>query len=66
MSIEALVQTPSGLVSLIGLAWLPEGVEVTPDAEHDEFAWWPADVSRWPEQADAPLRRLGELLSDSG
>jgi ADP-ribose pyrophosphatase YjhB (NUDIX family) len=66
LSIEALVKTPSGLVSLIGLAWLPEGVEVTPDAEHDEFAWWPPDVSRWPEQADAPLRRLGELLSDSG
>jgi 8-oxo-dGTP diphosphatase len=66
LSVEALVKGPSGLVSLVGLAWLAEGVTVTPDAEHDEFAWWPADVSRWPEQADAPLRRLGELLSDSG
>jgi 8-oxo-dGTP diphosphatase len=66
LSVEALVKTPGGLVSLIGLAWLPGEAEVTPDAEHDEYAWWPADVSRWPEQADAPLRRLGELLADSG
>jgi 8-oxo-dGTP diphosphatase len=66
MSVEALIKTPGGLVSLVGLAWLPDDAEVTPDAEHDEYAWWPADVSRWPEQADAPLRRLGELLADSG
>jgi ADP-ribose pyrophosphatase YjhB (NUDIX family) len=63
LSIEALVQAPSGLVSLVGLAWLPNGAEVTPDAEHDEFAWWPADVSSWPEQADAPLRRLATLVA---
>jgi ADP-ribose pyrophosphatase YjhB (NUDIX family) len=63
LSVEALVQGPSGLVSLVGLAWLPDGAEVTPDAEHDEFAWWPADVSSWPEQADAPLRRLAELVT---
>ena len=66
LSIEALVHTPGGLVSLIGLAWLPDDVVVTPDAEHDEFAWWPAAIGDWPEQADAPLRRLGELLSNSG
>jgi ADP-ribose pyrophosphatase YjhB (NUDIX family) len=66
LSIEALIQTPGGLVSLVGLAWLPGGAEVTPDAEHDEFAWWPAEIRDWPEQADAPLRRLGELLTDSG
>jgi 8-oxo-dGTP diphosphatase len=66
LSIEALLQTPGGLVSLVGLAWLPDDAEVTPDAEHDEFAWWPAEIDEWPEQADAPLRRLGELLSDPG
>jgi 8-oxo-dGTP diphosphatase len=64
LSVEALVMLPSGLVSLVGLAWLAEGTSVTPDAEHDDFAWWPADVSRWPaEHADDPLRRLAELVS---
>ena len=63
LSVEALVKLPSGLVSLVGLAWLADGTAVTPDAEHDEFAWWPADVEDWPEQADAPLRRLADLVS---
>jgi 8-oxo-dGTP pyrophosphatase MutT (NUDIX family) len=63
MSVEALVKLPSGLVALVGLAWLADGAAVTPDAEHDDFAWWPADVERWPQQADAPLRRLAELVS---
>jgi 8-oxo-dGTP diphosphatase len=63
LSVEALVKLPSGLVSLVGMAWLAEGTAVTPDAEHDDFAWWPSDVSRWPEHADAPLRRVAELLS---
>jgi 8-oxo-dGTP diphosphatase len=66
LTVEALVKLPSGLVSLVGLAWLPDGTSVTPDAEHDEFAWWPADVERWPEHADAPLRRLAELVSSPG
>jgi ADP-ribose pyrophosphatase YjhB (NUDIX family) len=66
MSIEALVKLPSGLVSLVGLAWLADGTVVTPDAEHDDFAWWPADVASWPEQADAPLRRLAELVTAPG
>ncbi|HTU95639.1 MAG TPA: NUDIX domain-containing protein [Solirubrobacteraceae bacterium] len=66
MSVEALVKLPSGLVSLVGQAWLADGTAVTPDAEHDEFAWWPADVESWPEQADAPLRRLAALVTPSG
>jgi 8-oxo-dGTP diphosphatase len=66
MTVEALVKLPSGLVSLVGLAWLPDGTDVTPDAEHDEFAWWPADVESWPEHADAPLRRLAALVSSTG
>jgi 8-oxo-dGTP diphosphatase len=66
VSVEALVKLPSGLVSLVGLAWLPDGTAVTPDAEHDDFQWWPADVESWPEQADAPLRRLAELVSPAG
>jgi ADP-ribose pyrophosphatase YjhB (NUDIX family) len=63
--IEALVRMPSGLVLLVGQAWLSDGATVAPDAEHDEFAWWPADVGWWPEEADEPLRRMGALLSGS-
>ncbi len=63
LQIEALTQLPSELVLLVGQAWLPEGATVTPDHEHEEFAWWPADVDRWPEEADEPLRRIGSLLA---
>lgn len=63
LTVEALVKLPSGLVSLVGMAWLPAGAKVTPDSEHDEFAWWPADPADWPSQADAPLRRIAELIS---
>ncbi len=63
LSIEALVRLPSGMVLLVGLAWLPAGATVVPDREHDEFAWWPADVERWPAEADQPLRRVGTLLA---
>lgn len=61
--VEALVGLPHGLVMLIGQAWLAAGAEVVPDAEHDAYAWWPADVSSWPEEADEPLRRMATLLS---
>jgi 8-oxo-dGTP pyrophosphatase MutT (NUDIX family) len=63
MTVEALVQLPSDVVLLVGLAWLPAGAEVTRDPEHDEHAWWPSDVAKWPAEADAPLRRMGALLS---
>jgi ADP-ribose pyrophosphatase YjhB (NUDIX family) len=63
--VEALVQLPSELVLLVGQAWLSDGASVSPDEEHDEFAWWPADVGRWPEHADEPLRRMAALLSGS-
>jgi 8-oxo-dGTP diphosphatase len=63
LTVEALVKLPSGLVSLVGMAWLAEGATVTPDSEHDEYAWWPADPAAWPDHADAPLRRIAELLS---
>lgn len=60
---EALVRLPHRLVMFVGQAWLSEGAEVTPDHEHDEYAWWPADVERWPEQAEEPLRRMARWLS---
>ncbi|MGA9858411.1 MAG: NUDIX domain-containing protein [Solirubrobacteraceae bacterium] len=62
LSVEALLKLPSGIVMLVGMAWLPDGAQVTPDAEHDDFAWWPPDVARWPEHADEPLRRLAALV----
>lgn len=62
--VEALAKTPGGLVLLVGMAWLAPGAEVVPDDEHDVYAWWPADVDRWPEEADAPLRLMGNLLGD--
>lgn len=65
LTIEALVLLPSGLVLVVGLAWLPGGATVSPDDEHDEFAWWPQAIERWPAEADEPLRRMGELLSAS-
>jgi ADP-ribose pyrophosphatase YjhB (NUDIX family) len=63
MTVEALLRLPSDVVMLVGLAWLPDGAAVTPDEEHDEFAWWPAEVDRWPPEADEPLRRVGALLA---
>ena len=63
LTVEALVELPTATTMLVGMAWLAEGTIVTPNAEHDAHAWWPSEVSRWPEQADDPLRRTGELLS---
>jgi 8-oxo-dGTP diphosphatase len=63
LSVEALVSLPNRLAMLIGLAWLPPGAEVTPDAEHDDHAWWPADPEAWPEEADPALRRMASILA---
>lgn len=63
VSAEALVRLPHQLVMFIGQAWLPAGAEVSPDHEHDAFGWWPADVSDWPAEADAPLRRMASMLA---
>lgn len=64
LSVEALVRLPQDLVMLVGQAWLGEGAEVVPDHEHDAHAWWPADPSRWPAEAEPPLRRLASLLAE--
>jgi 8-oxo-dGTP diphosphatase len=63
LQIDALVRLPSDLVLLVGLAWLAEGATVAPDHEHDEFAWWPDDLERWPAEGDEPLRLLAGLVS---
>ncbi|MCW2954571.1 MAG: hydrolase [Conexibacter sp.] len=62
LTIEALAGTPNGLVHLVGMAWLAEGAEAVRDDEHDAHAWWPADVARWPSEADDVVRRMASLL----
>lgn len=61
---EALVRLPHRLVMFVGQAWLGEGAEdaVRPDHEHDEYAWWPRDIARWPAEAGEPLRRMARWL----
>jgi hypothetical protein len=56
------------MVMFVGLAWLAVGVDaaIDMDSEHDEFAWWPADVDDWPAEADAPLRHMAQLLVAGG
>ena len=62
-AVEALVSLPTGLVMLIGQAWLAEGAEVRRDAEHDAHAWWPAEPAAWPDEADPVLRRMAAMLA---
>jgi 8-oxo-dGTP pyrophosphatase MutT (NUDIX family) len=60
--VEALVCLSSGLISLIGQAWVSSDDEIVRDAEHDEHAWWPADPNRWPDEAEGQLRMMATLL----
>jgi 8-oxo-dGTP diphosphatase len=62
---EALLRLPHRLVMFVGQAWLAEGAEetVTPDDEHDEFAWWPREISQWPPEAGDALPRMAQWLS---
>ena len=63
VSVEALAVLPSGLAALVGVATVPDDAEAVPDAEHDELAWWPADVDRWPADADPRLQLLARFVS---
>ena len=47
---------------LVGLATVPDGCEPVPDAEHDAWTWWPADIDRWPAEADERLKLMAALL----
>jgi 8-oxo-dGTP pyrophosphatase MutT (NUDIX family) len=62
VQVEALIRLPHNLIMFIGQAWVPAGAEVVMDHEHDDFAWWPPDPADWPDEADEPLRRVGEML----
>jgi 8-oxo-dGTP diphosphatase len=60
--VGALPETPNGLVFVVGMAWLAPGAEAVRDDEHDAHAWWPAEVDRWPAEADETVRRMAALL----
>jgi 8-oxo-dGTP diphosphatase len=62
LSVEALVGLPDGMAMLVGLATVADGSDPVPDHEHDEWAWWPPDVERWPAEADPRLRLMARLL----
>jgi ADP-ribose pyrophosphatase YjhB (NUDIX family) len=62
LSVEALIELPTGMKMLVGLATVPDGCEPVPDDEHDEWAWWPADIGSWPAEADERLKLMAALL----
>jgi ADP-ribose pyrophosphatase YjhB (NUDIX family) len=62
LTVEALVGLPNGVAMLVGLATVSNSCRPVPDAEHDEWAWWPADVDRWPSEADERLCLMARLL----
>jgi 8-oxo-dGTP diphosphatase len=62
LSVELLVELPDGIAMLVGLATVGDRSEPVPDEEHDTWAWWPADVERWPAEADPRLSLMARLL----
>jgi len=38
--------------------------KVTPDEEHDEFAWWPREIDDWPPEAGEALPRMARWLGE--
>jgi 8-oxo-dGTP diphosphatase len=63
LSVEALLGLPNGVVMVVGLATVGNAASPVPDDEHDEWAWWPADVRAWPAEADERLKLMARLLS---
>jgi 8-oxo-dGTP diphosphatase len=60
---ELLIALPQRMTMFVGMAWLPAGAEVTPDHEHDAYAWWPADPGEWPQEAHPQLRTMAAMLA---
>ena len=63
LTVEALLALPSQVTMLVGLAVVADGSDPVPDEEHEDWAWWPADVERWPAEVEAPVRTMGRMLS---
>jgi 8-oxo-dGTP diphosphatase len=64
LRVEALVALANGMTMVVGLATVADDAVPVPDAEHDEWAWWPSDVEHWPAES-RELRRMGRLLQAS-
>jgi 8-oxo-dGTP diphosphatase len=62
LSVEALLGLPNGVAMLVGLATVGDAADPVPDHEHDEWAWWPAAVDQWPDEADPRLRLMAMML----
>jgi 8-oxo-dGTP diphosphatase len=62
LSVEALIVLPNQLNMLVGLATVPDACEPVPDAEHEDWAWWPVDPADWPAEADDRLKLMAALL----
>ena len=62
LSVEALLGLPNGIAMLVGLATVADAADPVPDHEHDDWAWWPADIDRWPAEADERLKLMAALL----
>lgn len=60
---ELLIALPQRMTMFVGMAWLPAGAEVTPDDEHDAYAWWPPDPSDWPNEAHPQLRLMASMFT---
>jgi 8-oxo-dGTP pyrophosphatase MutT (NUDIX family) len=60
---ELLIGLPQRMTMFVGMAWLPEGAQVTPDAEHDAYDWWPADPADWPDEAHPQLRAMASMFA---
>lgn len=62
---EALISLPQKMVMFVGQAWIAAGEEqaVTPDHEHDQYAWWPRDIDDWPPEAGDALPLMARWLS---
>jgi len=62
LSVEALIALPNGMNMLVGLATVADRSDPVPDAEHDDWTWWPADIGSWPAEADERLKLMAALL----
>jgi 8-oxo-dGTP diphosphatase len=62
LSVEALIALPDGMNMLVGLATVSDLCAPVPDDEHDDWTWWPADIDRWPAEADDRLKLMAALL----
>ena len=63
---RALIHRSPGRVFLLGLAELGAVADITPDAEHDAFAWWPSDPAQWPTTAHPDLRHFARICLAGG